>query len=399
MKKFFAFVLVCIFALTLVACGSNATTTNQAVTEETVSNETPMKAGLICLHDENSGYDANFITAFLDACAATGVEPVVKTGVEESSEAYEEAVNLADSGCSVVFADSYGHQQFIMQAAQECPSVQFTSCTGDLANGAGVTNFHNAFATIFQGRFIAGVAAGLKLNEMIVDGKITPEETVMGYVGALPYAEVVSGYTSFYLGAKYVCPTVTMKVIYTGSWFDETAEKEAANALMSAGAVLISQHADSMGAPNACESAGVPNISYNGSTLEACPNSYIISSRINWEPYFVYAINTVKAGENYATDWCGTIEAGSVELTELNEAVAAAGTKDELEIVKAALLDGSLHVFDTSTWTKDGETLTSYDKVAFYEGNECIWDGYFHESETRSAPYFDIIIDGITILG
>ena len=404
MKKILAFVLVCIFAFSLVACGNNTTeipTTEPETAEEpnTVSSGSTIKAGLICLHDENSGYDANFITAFKNACEATGVEAVVKTLVGENSEAYEAASMLADDGCSVVFADSYGHQQFILQAAQEYPNTQFTSCTGDMANSAGVENYHNAFATIFQGRFLAGIAAGLKLNEMIEDGKITPDEAIMGYVGALPYAEVISGYTSFYLGAKYVCPTVTMNVIYTGSWFDETAEKEAANALMNAGAVLISQHADSMGAPNACESAGVPNVSYNGSTLAACPNSYIISSRINWEPYFTYAIESVKSGSNYATDWCGTIDAGSVELTELNESVAAHGTKDMIESIEKSLLDGSLHVFDTATWTKDGEMLTSYDKVAFYEGNECIWDGYFHESETRSAPYFDIIIDGITILG
>ena len=402
MKKILAFVLVCMFAFTLVACGSETATIKGqevSVEPEVTTITSPMKAGLICLHDENSGYDANFITAFLDACEATGVKPVIKTLVGENSEAYEAAAMLADDGCSVVFADSYGHQQFILQAAQEYPNTQFTSCTGDMANGAGIPNYHNAFATIFQGRFIAGVAAGMKLNEMIEEGKIAPDEAIMGYVGALPYAEVISGYTSFYLGAKYICPTVTMKVVYTGSWFDETAEKEAANALMNAGAVLISQHADSMGAPNACETAGVPNVSYNGSTLDACPNSYIISSRINWEPYFTYAIESIKNGSNYATDWCGTIDAGSVELTELNDKVAAAGTKEKLDEVKAALLDGSLHVFDTSTWTKDGETLTTYDKVAFYEGNECIWDGYFHESETRSAPYFDIIIDGITILG
>lgn len=402
MKRIISFVLVCALAVILCACGSKVETNINADVEETaeeVKTAEPIKVGLICLHDENSGYDANFITAFKDACAQTGATPVIKTLVGENSEAYEAAAMLADDGCAVVFSDSYGHQQFIMQAAQEYPNTQFTSCTGDTANSAGIQNYHNAFATIFEGRFLAGVAAGMKINEMIESGKIEPEEAIIGYVGALPYAEVISGYTSFYLGAKYVCPSVTMKVIYTGSWFDETAEKEAANALIDAGAVLISQHADSMGAPNACESAGVPNVSYNGSTLAACPNTYIISSRINWEPYFVYAIEAVQSGTNYATDWCGTIDAGSVELTEVNEQVAADGTAYALEEVKAMLLNGELHVFDTESWTKEGENLTSYDQVAFYEGNECIWDGYFHESETRSAPYFDIIIDGITILG
>lgn len=356
-----------------------------------------IKVGLICLHDENSGYDKNFIDAFNAACEATGVTGVIKTNVPEDQTAYEEAANLADSGCSVIFTDSYGHQQYVLQAAQEFPEVQFTSCTGDMALSAGQKNYHNAFANIYEGRYIAGVAAGMKLNEMIESGKITADQAKMGYVGAMPYAEVVSGYTSFYLGAKSVCPTVTMDVTYTGSWYDETLEKEGAESLIKGGAVLVSQHADSMGAPNACEAAGVPNVSYNGSTLTACPNTFIISSRIDWAPYFTYAISTVLAGENYETDWTAGLGAGSVALTELNENVAAAGTAEKLAEVEAGILDGSIKVFDCSTWTVNGETLTTYDKVAFYEGNECIWDGYFHESETRSAPYFDIIIDGITI--
>lgn len=399
MKKIISIVLVLVLMAALTSCGSKSPAERPEEPAKEAASETPLRAGLICLHDENSGYDANFINAFKDACAATGVEGLIKTNVPETSDAYYAAIDLVESGCSVVFTDSYGHQQFVMQAAQEVPDVQFTSCTGDVANSAGIDNFHNAFATIFEGRFLAGVAAGLKLNEMIENGKIAEEETMIGYIGALPYAEVISGYTSFYLGAKFVCPSVTMQVIYTGSWYDETAEKEAANALITKGAVLISQHADSMGAPNACESAGVPNISYNGSTMAACPNTYIISSRINWEPYFTYAINELKAGNNYATDWCGTIETGSVQLTELNTNVAAVGTADYINEVQKLMKSGDLHVFDTATWTKDGETLTSYDKVAFYEGNECIWDGFFHESETRSAPYFDIIIDGITIIG
>ena len=395
MRKLLSIVLVLVLIFALSSCGDAPQTAEQT---ETVT-ETTIKAGLICLHDENSGYDANFINGFKDACAATGVDCLIKTNVPETSAAYDAAIDLVESGCSVIFSDSYGHQQFMMQAAQEVPAVQFTSCTGDMANSSGIENFHNAFATIFEGRFLAGIASGLKINEMINDGKITEDEALIGYIGALPYAEVISGYTSYYLGARFVCPSVTMQVIYTGSWYDETAEKEAANALINRGAVLISQHADSMGAPNACETAGVPNVSYNGSTMAACPNTYIISSRISWEPYFTYAINEVKAGNNYATDWCGTIETGSVQLTELNTNVAAVGTSDYIIEVQKLMQSGDLHVFDTSTWTKDGEHLTSYDKVAFYEGNECIWDGYFHESETRSAPYFDIIIDGITIIG
>jgi Uncharacterized ABC-type transport system, periplasmic component/surface lipoprotein len=262
---------------------------------------------------------------------------------------------------------------------------------------------HNAFASIYEGRYLAGVAAGLKLQEMIDNGEFTAEEAKVGYVGAMTYAEVKSGYTAWYLGVKSVVPEVTMDVVFTGSWYDETAENEGATKLIQGGCKLISQHADSMGAPNACESAKVPNVSYNGSTLEACPNTYIISSRINWEPYFTYAIQAVLDGKSFDTDWTGTLETDSVLLTELNEDVAAAGTADKLEEVKAGLLDGSIKVFDIENWTVGGEKVeqafaldTDGDWVP--DSEEAIHDGAFFESEFRSAPYFALDIDGITLL-
>ncbi|MBR1628052.1 MAG: BMP family ABC transporter substrate-binding protein, partial [Lachnospiraceae bacterium] len=264
-------------------------------------------------------------------------------------------------------------------------------------------NYHNAFASIYMGRYLAGVAAGMKLNEMIEAGEFSAEEAKMGYVGAFTYAEVISGYTSFYLGAKSVCPTVTMDVTFTGSWYDETKEKEGAQALIEGGCKLISQHADSMGAPTACENAGVPDVSYNGSTIDACPNSFIVSSRINWAPYFSYVMDCIQSGDTIDTDWTGTIETDSVQLTDFNDAVAAEGTEEAIEKVEEELVNGSLQVFDTANFTVEGETLDSYeadvDTDPDYEGDtEAIIDGAFHESEFRSAPYFDLQIDGINLL-
>jgi basic membrane protein A len=217
---------------------------------------------------------------------------------------------------------------------------------------------------------------------------------------------VISGYTSFYLGAKSVCPDVIMKVQFTGSWYDEMAEKSAAEALINAGADLISQHADSMGAPTACESANIPNISYNGSTVDACPNTFIVASKIDWAPYFEYLINQTIAGEAIDVDWTGTIQTGSVVLTDVNEAAAAAGTVEKIAEVKAELENGTRKVFDTAAEgfiTKDGAPLTSYmadvdTDAAFTPDTEAVADGYFHESEFRSAPYFDVQIDGIELL-
>ena len=291
----------------------------------------------------------------------------------------------------------------MIQAAQEFPEVQFCHATGTKAHTQGLNNFHNAFAAIYEGRFLAGVAAGLKLNQMIEEGTITAEQAKMGYVGAYTYAEVVSGYTSFYLGAKSVCPSVTMDVTFTGSWYDETAEKEAANKLIGNGCVLISQHADSMGAPTACETAGVVDVSYNGSTVAACPKTFLISSRINWAPYFELIINAVANGTEIPADWTGTIETGSVVLSELNDAVAAPGTAEKLEEVKAGLEDGSVKVFDVTTFTVDGKAVESYmadvdTDAAYTPDTEVVENGAFQESTKRSAPYFDLKIDGINLL-
>ena len=423
MKKFLALLLALVMVFALAACGEAETTTSDApaseAPEDSTVSEAPegdsavagipldqIKVGFIFLHDENSTYDLNFINAAKAACEALGLtedQYVLRTNVPEGQECYDAAAELADDGCNIVFADSFGHEDFTIQAAREFPEVQFCHATGTKAHTEGLDNYHNAFASIYEGRYLAGIAAGMKLNEMIEAGEITADQAKMGYVGAFTYAEVISGYTSFYLGAKSVCPSVTMDVTFTGSWYDETAEKEAANKLIAEGCVLVSQHADSMGAPTACEEAGVPNVSYNGSTLDACPNTFIVSSRIDWEPYFEYMINCVVNGEAIAADWTGTLSTGSVVLTDVNEAAAAEGTAEAIETAKAALEDGSLHVFDVSTFTVGGETLTSYmadvdTDPDYTPDTEAIVDGYFSESTFRSAPYFDIQIDGINLL-
>ncbi len=418
MKKILALILAMVLVLGLCACGQNGDT-NDATNEGTKApnNEvagnadsnndkvaaSDLKVGFIFLHTEQSTYDKNFIDAAIAACDEMGVKMVQKTDIPESNACYEAAVELIEvEECDIIFADSFGHESFLMQAAEEYPEVEFCHATGTQAHTAELPNFHNAFASIYQGRYAAGVVAGLKLNEMIEAGEITAEEAKMGYVGAFTFAEVMSGYTSFYLGAKSVCPSVTMDVKFTGSWYDETKEKAAAEALINGGCVLISQHADSMGAPTACENAGVPNVSYNGSTAAACPETFLISSRINWVPYFKYMITQVQNGEAIAADWTGTLETGSVVLTELGKNVAE-GTDKKLEEVIAGLKDGSIQVFDTANFTVGGETLSSYKAdvdtdANFEKDTEVIEDGIFMESKFRSGPYWDVEIDGITLL-
>ena len=418
MKKILALLLALVMALALVACGgsnqnnttppANNTQNEEPANTENTENTEPaptgaFKVGFITLHDENSTYDLNFINAAKAACEKLGVEYILKTNIPEGQECYETACDMADAGCKVVFADSFGHEDYMIQAAKEYKDVQFCHSTGTRAHTEGLDNYHNAFASIYEGRYLAGVAAGMKLKAMIDAGEFTADQAKIGYVGAFTYAEVVSGYTSFFLGVRSIVPEATMDVTFTGSWYDEAAEKEGANKLIQGGCKLISQHADSFGAPTACETAGVPDVSYNGSTKDVAPNTYIISSRINWEPYYEYVIKAVMNGEAMDPDWTGTIASGSVELTELNTDVAAEGTQEAIDAAKAALEAGTLHVFDTSKFTVEGKALDSYmadvDSDAAYEKDtEVVSDGYFHESEFRSAPYFDLTIDGITLL-
>ena len=424
MKKILAFLLAAMMVLAFAACGEDNGGTPTPTPDVkgmsadvlprnamTPSVEIPadFKIGMICLHDENSTYDNNFIQALRQVQKDLGLsddQVVIVTNIGEDSSCYDAAVDLAkNKGCKVIFADSFGHESFMKQSAQEYPEVQFCHATGTSGKIANIENFHNAFASIYEGRYLAGIAAGLKLNEMIAAGKIAAEQAVIGYVGAFTYAEVISGMTSFYLGARSVCPSATMKVRYTGSWYDQAKEQEAATALIEKDkCVLISQHADSLGAPTACELAGVPNVSYNGSTYSAGETTFIISSAINWAPYFQYIIETVVKGEAIAPDWCGTIATNSVVLSGVNQDVAAEGTIEKINEAIKALEAGTLHVFDTANFTVDGKTLTEYlaDVDGDYTGEtNVIHDGYFDESNAvdfRSAPYFDIIIDGVTNL-
>lgn len=409
-KKIVALVLVIALAaslaVALAACDDQGT---QSVTSFSPIAKEDIKFGLICLHDENSTYDKNFIDAAREACNEMGVELVVRTGIPESAECYDAAVSLINDGCNMIFADSFGHESYILQAAQEYPNVRFAHATGTTAHTELQANFYNAFASIYEGRYLAGIVAGYELNEMIESGKITPEQAKMGYVGAFPYAEVVSGYTSFYLGAKSVCPSVTMEVRYTGSWYDETAERNTAQALIENDCVLISQHADSSGAPTACEEAVVPNVTYNVAFTEN--DTYLVGSRIDWAPYFRYYINCVINGVSaIGFDWTGhyseNADVSSVKLLEYGSGVSEEA-KQAVAAAEAALAAGTLQVFDVTKFTVDGEQLTSYladvdTDTAFTPDTQVIITDeatgitYFAESLYRSAPYFDVRIDGIT---
>ena len=370
--------------------------------------------GLICLHDENSTYDKNFIDAARVVAENQQVRVIVKTNVPEDATCYEAAADLADQGCDIVFADSFGHEDHVIRAAKEFPNVQFAHATGTKAHTENVANYHNAFASIYEGRYLAGIVAGYKLAEMYGNGDgsaVSAENAKIGYVGAYPYAEVVSGYTSFFLGVRSIVPNATMTVRYTNSWYDAEAEENTARKLITDdGCKLISQHADSMGAPDACKALEIPNVTYNISTKASCGDYYLVGSKINWAVYYAYLINCMRNNTEIAADWTGDIEDDSVQLLEYGNTVSEEA-KAAVEAAKAKLVAGTLEVFDCSTFTVNGKTVTSYladvdssnntaDSIV-KETEAIVNDAergivYFAESEYRSAPYFDLRIDGIT---
>ena len=375
MKKLLAILLSVIMVLSLVACGNKTqdeTPSNDDQQQNTETETKTIKVGLICIGDENDqGYTYNFIRgkeAATEALAAKGinVDWVVKYNIGEDSTCEDANIELAEEGCELIFNNSYGFEPFMLKVAPDYPEIQFVGCTNQGSWNDGLENTHNAFANIYEGRYLAGVAAGMKLQQLIDEGTIKPEEAVIGYVGAFSFAEVISGMTSYFLGARSVCPSATMKVQFVGSWSDATEESNAASALCDLGCKLISQHSDNTTPATMAQSKGAFHTGYNNDMTGVAPEASIIGCRIDWAPYFVYA----------------------------------PGTAEKLAEVEAGLADGSIKVFDTSTFTVEGETLTSAfaldtDGDFTPDSEEAVFDGAFHESYFQSAPYFAIKIDGI----
>lgn len=416
MKKFLALLLSLVMVLSLAACGGNGGETTPPADSGTSqpagdqSGDAPaektVKVGLICIGDENDqGYTYNFIRGketATEALAAKGitVDWAVKWNIGEDSGCEDANIELADEGCALIINNSFGFEPFMLKVAPDYPDIQFISCTNQASWGDDLENTHNAFANIYEGRYLAGVVAGMKLQQMIDEGTITADQAVIGYVGAFSFAEVVSGFTSYFLGARSVCPSVTMKVQFVGSWSDATEEANAASALADMGCVMISQHSDNTTPATTAQSKGVFHTGYNNDMISVAPEASLIGTRIDWAPYFEYAIEAVANGESFDQDWCHGMDEGAVVMTDLNEAIAAPGTAEKLAEVEEQIRSGKLQVFDTSTFTIQGAKLESAfaldtDGDFTPDSEEAVFDGAFHESYFQSAPYFNLPIDGI----
>ncbi len=438
MKKLIALLLAAVMVFGLVACGSGndaaADTDTKAETETPADDkaaetdaeadaETPaednkdaeapadgeaksIKVGLVCIGDENDqGYTYNFIRgkdAATEALAAKGinVEWLIKYNIGDDTSCEDANLELAEEGCRIIINNSYGFEPFMLKVAPDYPDIDFISCTNQASWADDLENTHNVFANIYEGRYCAGVVAGLKMQEMIDNGDITADQAVIGYVGAFSFAEVISGFTAYYLGAKSVCPSVTMKVQFVGSWSDATEEGNAAAALADMGCVMISQHSDNTTPATTAQSKGAFHTGYNNDMISVAPEASLIGTRIDWSVYFEYAIETIVNGGELDQDWCHGMDEGAVVMTDLNEDIAAAGTAEKLAEVEEAIKNGELQVFDTSTFTVGGEPVTTAfaldtDGDFTADSEEAVFDGAFHESYFQSAPYFTLQIDGI----
>ena len=404
MKKFLAMLLALVMALSLVACGEN----NEPAPDTNTEEENTFKVGVILVGDENEGYTYAHIEGIrkaMTACGLTDDNMVWCYNIPENEECYDKCIECVEQGCNLIITNSYSHQSYTQQAAEENPDVEFVAMTGDTAMKSGLANFHNAFNMTFESRYVSGIVAGMKLKELMDAGLVT--DPYIGYVGAYPYAEVVSGYTGFFLGIKSIVPDAHMDVQYTNSWFNQQEEGKAAEALMGRGCVIIGQHADSTGAPAAVQAAKdagkvVYSVGYNVDMLQAAPTAALTSSTNDWSVFYTYLFQAAMAGETIVTDWSKGYDAGAVAITELGPEVAE-GTAEAVAAAEEAIKNGTLHVFDTDTFTVGGEKVTSaftFDSDGDWvnDTNEGIVDGYYHESEYISAPSFSLRIDGITEL-
>ena len=363
MKKFLALLLTLVMALSLAACGGSDEESTGSPAEDPAANEessgsaADVKIGLICVHDINSGYDAAHIEGLTAACEELGIDAnsqvIFRYNIAEDENCYDAAVDLAEEGCNIIFSDSYGHQSYMLDAAEDYPDVTFVSCTGDMAATSGLDNYKNLFPYTYESRYVSGVVAGMKLKELMDAGTVTDPK--VGYVGAYPYAEVVCGYTAFLLGIQTQVPEAYMEVQYTNSWYDPVAEGEAANALMARGCVIIGQHADSTGAPSAVQAqkdAGsvVYSVGYNIDMLEVAPTAALTSSQNNWSVLYRDTLEKFIAGEEVPVDYAVGISEDAVMISKLGPECAE-GTQEAVDAAWSSIKDGSLKVFDTSKFT------------------------------------------------
>lgn len=387
-KKLLSVILSVTMAAMLAAgCGEPAAADTSSESEKTESTSSEgiskdeIKVGFVHISDASDmGYTYNHDLGTKEMQEALGLSEdqiINKFNVPEGAECDTALRELVEAGCNIIFATSFGYEDYVKEVAAEYPDIQFCHATGYQAAGSGLSNFHNYFASIYEARYLAGIAAGMKT-----------ESNKLGYVAAFPFAEVISGYTAFYLGAKSVNPDVTMDIMYTNSWNDPTVEAQVAKALIERGCDVVSQHSDSTAPATTAEENGVWQVGYNNDMIDAAPKASLISARIDWGIYVTEAVQAVVDGTEIPADWCKGLADDAVYLSPLNTDIAAEGTQEAIDEASEKLKAGELSVFagPLKGTNPDGES------IELAEGEQ------FDEQTEASAPSWTYIVEGCTVV-
>ena len=295
-----------------------------------------------------------------------------KFNIAEGAECETAVRELAEQGCNIIFATSFGFEDYVLKVAKDFPNIEFCHATGFKAADSELKNVHNYFGLIYQARYLSGIAAGLKT-----------ESNLIGYVCAMPFAECIEGYDAFYLGAKSVNPDVKMMVMYTNSWNDPTKEAQVAQALIDKGCDVIGQHCDSTAAATTAEANGVFHVGYNSDMREAAPEASLTSAVWDWSIYLEYAVKRVSENKAIRVDWSKGLKDGAVDISPLNEDIVAEGTDKAIEEAREKILKGDWDVFTGPLKDNKGEIVVK-------EGETF--------TEKRSAPTFEHILEGIEVV-
>lgn len=389
MKKLLALLLAAFMILAVVACEKNDLAEEPAPAEEPAAEaeqdaapaadadkvtKDNIKIGFVHISDPSDmGYTYNHDLGTQKMQAELGLSDdqiINKWNIEEGAVCETAIRELVEQGCHMIFATSFGFEDYMIKVAKEYPDIEFFHATGFKAAGSGLDNMHNYFGKIYEARYLSGIAAGLKT-----------ETNKLGYVTAMPFAECISGYDAFFLGARSVNPDVEMVVMYTNSWNDPTKEAQVAQALIDQGCDVIGQHCDSTAPATAAEAAGVFHVGYNSDMREAAPNATLTSAVWDWSRYLVFAVNSYLNGETIPVDWSEGLAEGAVDITGLSDLVAP-GTEEAIAEARKRIVDDGWAVF----------TGPLFDN----QGNQILADGEVYVNE-QSAPTFDHILEGITV--
>ena len=361
--------------------------------------------GFVYDGDESTPYTATFIKAQKAAERKLGdrIRVIVKNNTHSELGGEEAIAELVSEGCDLIFTSSIGYREAARKYAGLHPDIQFCQATAPDANEDPVyETYHTFMGEIYQGRYISGVIAGMKLNQMLEEGIIRPEEAKVGYVAAYPYTEVISGYTAFFLGVRSIVPEAKMDVKYTNTWSNYSIEKDCADELIARGCVIISQHSDTTGPAVACEEMyaekKVYHVGYNKSMIDVAPTTSLISARINWEPYIVGACEAVLEnkkieryveGNVHGNDIGAGFEQEWVEMLELNTLVAADGSAEKIEELIRDFRKGKVEVYKGNYTGVDPQDPGK--TIDLNEG--------FEENKDNSAPSFSYVLkDVITVV-